>query len=118
MVRHLGIWLTAGDRAAAAAGGADCSRAAARLLHWRGVDLSYAGRVHVAKQVLSGVAARLQHWRGVDLSYAGRVHAAEQVLAASLVHVATFIEPPAPQLHAIQRLIDGYVALGGADAGS
>ena len=91
-VRHLGIWLTAGDRAAAAA--------------------------EMWSRLLSGVAARLQHWRGVDLSYAGRVHVAKQVLAASLVHVATFIEPPQPQLHAIQRLIDGYVALGGADAGS
>ena len=64
-------------------------------------------------QRLTAVAARLQHWRGVGLTYAGRVHVAKQVLAAALVHVATFVAPPSQQLDAIQRMIDGFVALGG-----
>ena len=89
-VRHLGVLLTTGDRAAAAA------------TMW--------------EQLVGKVAARLQHWRAVELSYWGRVHVAKQVLAAAVVHVATFVEPPAQPLKALQRLIDGFAVHGGAAA--
>ena len=90
-VRHLGILLTAGSRAAAAA------------------DM-WQARV-------SAVAARVQHWREVELTLAGRAHVAKQVLASTVVHAATFVEPPPAQLRALRRLIDGFVALGAADSG-
>jgi hypothetical protein len=75
--RHLGILLTTGDRGAAAA--------------------------DMWAQRLTAVAARLQHWRGVGLTYAGRVHVAKQVLAAALVHVATFVAPPPQQRQPSER---------------
>jgi len=48
-----------------------------------------------------------EHWRAAELHSRRRVHVAKQVLAAAVVHVATFVEPPAQPLRALQRLIDG-----------
>ena len=95
-IKHLGILLTTGDRAAAAA------------------DM-WQRRVGV-------VASRVQHWRSVDLTLTGRAHVAKQVLVSTLVHAATFVEPPAAQLRALRGLIDGFVAgsfdaAGGEDPG-
>ncbi|KIZ03740.1 hypothetical protein MNEG_4222 [Monoraphidium neglectum] len=66
---------------------------------------------------IKAVAAQVQHWRGVDLTYEGRVRVAKQVLAATLVHTATYAAPPAAQLRSLQRLIDCFVAFGAADDG-
>lgn len=86
-VRHLGILLTTGSRAVAAA--------------------------EMWQALVGAVAARVQHWRGIDLTHPGRVHVARQILAAAQVYTATVVPPPKPQLRAMQGLIDGFVAGGG-----
>ena len=89
IVRHLGILLTAGSRAAAAA--------------------------EMWQARVSAVAARVAHWREVELTLSGRAHVAKHVMASTVVHAATFVAPPQPQLRAMRRLIDGFVAFGAAD---
>jgi hypothetical protein len=91
-VKHLGVLLTKGCRAAAA------------TAMWQ-------------KRV-SSVAARVQHWRSVDLTLLGRVYVARQVMANTVTYHAQFVEPPKPQLAAIQRLIDGFVLGRPLDPGS
>ena len=91
-VKHLGVLLTKGCRAAAA------------TAMWQ-------------KRV-SSVAARVQHWRSVDLTLLGRVYVARQVMANTVTYHAQFVEPPKTQLAAIQRLIDGFVLGRPLDPGS
>ncbi len=82
-VKHLGVLLTKGGRAA-----------------------------HVKalwQQRIKSVAAQVAHWRTVDLTLLGRVYIARQVMANSITYHAQFVEPPKPQLQAMQRLVDGFV---------
>ena len=83
MVKHLGVMLTKGDRSAAA------------TAMWQ-------------KRVTS-VAVQVRHWGNVDLTLLGRVYVARQVMANTITYHAQFVEPPAPQLKSLQRLIDGFV---------
>ena len=93
VIRHLGILLTTGSRAAAA-------------------DEAWQRRV-------SAVAASIRHWSHVDLTLLGRAHVAKQVLGNQLPFLATFVEPPPQRLRTLQRLIDGFTMrgplAGGAD---
>lgn len=82
-VRHLGVLLTTGDRAAVA-----------REMWQRRVD---------------AVAARARHWSGVDLSLLGRVHVAKSAMSSTVVHIASFIPAPDQQAKALQNIIDGYI---------
>lgn len=78
-----------------------------------GVLLTKGGRAAPAKalwqQRIKSVAAQVSHWRTVDLTLLGRVYVARQVMANSITYHAQFVEPPKPQLQALQRLIDGFV---------
>lgn len=78
-----------------------------------GVLLTKGGRAAHAKalwqQRVKSVAAQVAHWRTVDLTLLGRVYVARQVMANSVTYHAQFVEPPKPQLQALQRLIDGFV---------
>ena len=80
-----------------------------------GVLLSKGGRApHVKalwQQRIKSVAAHVAHWRTVDLTLLGRVYVARQVMTNSITYHAQFVEPPKPQLTALQRLIDGFVLL-------
>ena len=93
IIRHLGILLTTGSRAAAA-------------------EEAWQRRV-------SAVAASIRHWSHVDLTLLGRAHVAKQVLGNQLPFLATFVEPPQRWLTALQRMIDGFTMrgprAGGAD---
>ena len=82
-IKHLGVLLSKGDRAP-----------------------------HVKalwQQRIKSVAAQVAHWRTIDLTLLGRVYVARQVMANSITYHAQFVEPPKPQLTALQRLIDGFV---------
>ena len=83
VVKHLGVHLTKGDRAAAS-------------------DAMWRRR-------LRAVAASVQHWDTVDLTLLGRVHVAKQVMASTLTYHATFVEPPAQFIASVTRLIDSFV---------
>lgn len=82
-VKHLGILLTKGSR----------TRAAEQMWQRR----------------VGSVAARVQHWRTVDLTLLGRIYVAKQVMAATVTYHASFVQPPPRQLRSMQRLIDGFV---------
>lgn len=81
-VKHLGVLLTKGDREAAAA--------------------------KLWQKCISTVAARVRHWGALDLTLAGRVHVAKSTMASTVVHVASFVPAPGAQLEALASLIDGY----------
>jgi hypothetical protein len=81
-IRHLGVLLTKGSRAAAAA------------TMWQ--------------KCVSSVAARVRHWSAFDLTLLGRVHVAKSVMAATVVHVASYVAAPEQQLRALTALINGY----------
>ena len=59
-----------------------------------------------------GGLLRVRAWARFDLSYLGRLQVAKQVLASSLYYHASFVPPPADKLDGIIRLIDHVVANG------
>jgi hypothetical protein len=85
-VRHLGILLSAAGQAAA--------------------NLAMFEKRRV------GGLLRVRAWARFDLSYLGRLQVAKQVLASSLYYHASFVPPPADKLDGIIRLIDHVVANG------
>ena len=86
LVRHLGILLSAAGQAAA--------------------NLAMFEKRRV------GVLLCVRAWARFDLSYLGRLQVAKQVLASSLYYHASFVPPPADKLDGIIRLIDHFVANG------
>ena len=84
-IRHLGVMLTKGSRAAAAA--------------------------QMWQKCVGSVAARVRHWSAIDLTLHGRVHVAKSVMASTIVHVASYVAAPEQQLRALAALVDGF-ALG------
>lgn len=85
-LRHLGVLLSVGDPAGA--------------------------RKAMFAKRLAGVQFRVRNWARFDLSYLGRLHVAKQVLASSLYYHATFVPPPDDVLGAIVGCIDTFVGLG------
>ena len=85
-VRHLGIPLTTGDQSAA-------------------VSVLYGKK-------LQAICARIRHWSRYNLSFLGRLHVAKQVLASTISYHATFLAPPEDQLACISRVLHGYVLSG------
>jgi hypothetical protein len=61
---------------------------------------------------LSGVQFRVSNWARFDLSYLGRLHVAKQVLASTLYYHATFVPPPDDVQGAIVGCIDRFVGFG------
>ena len=61
---------------------------------------------------LTAIRLRICSWSKFDLSYLGRVHVAKQVLASSLYFHASFLLPSEAQLKAVVACIDRFVALG------
>lgn len=85
-LRHLGILLSAGSQAAAT-------------------------RVMFEKR-LTAVRLRVRDWCKFDLSYLGRLHVAKQVLASSLYFHASFFFPPQDLLDQLVDCIDLFVVMG------
>ena len=84
--RHLGILLSAEDQEAAT-------------------------KVMFAKR-RAGVYLRVTSWARFDLSYLGRLHVAKQVLASTLYYHATFVPPPPGVLQQIVECVDRFVEFG------
>jgi hypothetical protein len=84
--RHLGVLLSAGDPAGAA-------------------------KAMFAKR-RAGVFLRVRSWARFDLSYLGRLHVAKQVMANTFCYHATFVAPPAEVLQQVVECIDSFVVLG------
>jgi len=84
--RHLGILLSAGDVAGAA-------------------------KAMFAKR-RAGVLLRVRAWARFNLSYLGRVHVAKQVLANTFSYHATFVAPPWDMLQQVVEIIDLFVVMG------
>ena len=55
---------------------------------------------------------RVRSWARFDLSYFGRLHVAKQVLANTLGYHATFVAPPEEVLQQVVDCIDSFVVLG------
>ncbi len=60
----------------------------------------------------AGVFLRVRDWARFDLSYLGRVHVAKQVLANTFCYHATFVAPPPDVLQQVVDCIDSFVVLG------
>ena len=60
----------------------------------------------------SGVQFRVRSWARFDLSYLGRLHVAKQVLASSLFFHAQFVPPPEDVLEGIVACVDQFVGFG------
>ena len=60
----------------------------------------------------AGVQFRVRNWARFDLSYLGRLHVAKQVLASSLYYHATFVPPPDAVLGSIVGCVDRFVSFG------
>ena len=84
--RHLGVLLSAGDAVGAA-------------------------KAMFAKR-RAGVFLRVRSWARFNLSYLGRVHVAKQVLANTFCYHATFVAPPPEVLQQVVECIDSFVVLG------
>ena len=84
--RHLGVLLSAGDVAGAA-------------------------KAMFAKR-RAGVMLRVRSWARFNLSYLGRLHVAKQVLANTFCYHATFVAPPPEVLQQVVDCIDSFVVLG------
>jgi hypothetical protein len=61
---------------------------------------------------LTAVRLRIRDWCRFDLSYLGRLHVAKQVLASSLYFHASFVSPPQPLLSQLVDCIDRFVVRG------
>lgn len=85
-VRHLGVLLSVGDPEGA--------------------------RKAMFAKRRAGVQLRVRSWSRFDLSYLGRLHVAKQVLASSLYYHATFVPPPEGVLGDIVACIDQFVGFG------
>ena len=84
--RHLGMLLSVGDQAAA--------------------------NLAMFHRLRGGVYLRVKSWARFDLSYLGRLHVAKQVLASTLYYHATFVPPPPEVLKQIVECIDNFVVFG------
>lgn len=85
-IRHLGVLLSAGDPEGAC-------------------------RAMFAKR-RAGVQLRIRSWARFQLSYLGRLLVAKQVLASSLYYHATFDCPPRDVLEQIVECVDSFVEFG------
>ena len=85
-LRHLGVLLSVGDPEGA--------------------------RMALLAKRRAWVQFRVRIWARFDLSYLGRLHVAKQVLASSLYYHATFVPPPDDVLEAIVACIDQFVGFG------
>jgi hypothetical protein len=66
---------------------------------------------------LAAIRLRILDWSKFDLSYLGRLHVAKQVLASSLYFHASFLLPAEALLNDIVECIDWFVARGHWDEG-
>lgn len=71
-------------------------------------DASEAVRAVFAKK-LQSMRYRVRRWGRFKLTYAGRVHVAKQVLASVLSFHATYLPVPPELLQQMTRLLQGYV---------
>ena len=60
----------------------------------------------------AGVQFRVRSWARFDLSYLGRLHVAKQVLASSLYYHAMFVPPPSDVLGQVVECVDQFVGFG------
>ena len=74
-------------------------------------DVEGAAKAMFAKR-RAGVFLRVRNWARFDLSYLGRVHVAKQVLANTFCYHATFVAPPPDVLQQVVDCIDSFVVLG------
>ena len=63
-------------------------------------------------QRLRGLYAGIRHWAAFDLTYIGRLHVAKSVLASTLWYHATFVQPPADVLRHMVNAVNHFVATG------
>ena len=75
-----------------------------------------AARQQLYSSIRSRISSSSRVWGRHPLSLLGRVHVAKQVLASKLYFAATFIPPPAAELHNISAIVSAFVR-GAGDAG-
>lgn len=61
---------------------------------------------------LKSIHAGIRHWARYNLTYLGRLHVAKTVLASSLYYHATFVSPPPHHLAQVQRCISQFCNTG------
>lgn len=62
--------------------------------------------------ILGKIRRHVGHWSAQQLSFLGRVHVARQVLASALYYHATFLRPSIACMTSLSTCIYGYVATG------